>query len=297
MCRTAACMDMINPVPSSPPDGDEETAQWNRDLMSELLSSQFSQRTIPSAYGWRPGLESNRPIQNRLRQREQSCPNSARSHKMGRRRQIQHQTNIFLSLLKQLLWDSEQIWENRVCGIIVEHTDDIVAKVIMDSDNGDYTEYMSMKYLEEHAPGIPAPRPHGLIYFKPFCVMFMTDIPPKALMEIWPSLRHEEKMSMQQQLDDIFRRLRTIRQEDGYPLGGVTVEGVKEYRLSEEAQKMIVIKTAAEFNVLQFSTSNHGSNTHVKFLRLGEIGRANHLAHPARPVKAAAIGCGQVRKE
>lgn len=58
---------------------------------------------------------------------------------------------------------------------MVKRSDEIVAKVI--TGNTDYTEYTSMEYLEKKAPDIPAPRPHGLITFGHFRVIFMSYIP------------------------------------------------------------------------------------------------------------------------
>lgn len=133
--------------------------------------------------------------------------------------------------LKQLLWDSSKLWESVVRGVVVKCNEDIVAKVI--TGNKDYTEYTSMQYLAERASDLPIPRPHGLIAFGPFGVIFMSYIPDMTLTQAWPSLSHNEKLSIQRQLNDIFRRLRTLRQDDGNALGGVCEEGVKDLRIDE----------------------------------------------------------------
>ncbi|KUL81566.1 hypothetical protein ZTR_09938 [Talaromyces verruculosus] len=166
--------------------------------------------------------------------------------------------------LKQLLWDSLKLWENPVRGIVVKCNNEIVAKVI--TGNTDYTEYTSIEYLMKKAPDIPAPRPHGLIAFGPFRVMFMSYIPDMTLTQAWPSLSDKEKLSIQRQLDSIFCRLRAIRQDDSNMLGGVCGEGVKELRVNECAL-FTGITTIAQFNELQFSAVHHGSSTYVKFLR------------------------------
>lgn len=141
---------------------------------------------------------------------------------------------------------------------------DIVAKVI--TGNKDYTEYTTLQYLAEHVSDIPAPRPHGLIAFGPFRVIFMTCMPGVTLAEAWPGMSQEAKASVQQQLDGMFRRLRTIRQSDGKPLGGVAGEGAKEYRVDEMARWQD-ITTAKEYSDLQFTARHRGSATYVALLR------------------------------
>lgn len=133
-------------------------------------------------------------------------------------------------------------------------------------ENEDYTEYTGMQYIAERMPEIPAPRAHGMIQLMPFRAIFMSYIPGMTLNEAWPGLVHEEKASLQCQLDSIFRKLRTLRQADGNALGGVGGEGAKEYRLSERPQET-VITTAREFDSLQFSVPHHGSRTYIEFLR------------------------------
>lgn len=71
-----------------------------------------------------------------------------------------------------------------------------------------------MQYLAGKAPEIPALRPHGLIQFGPFCVMFMTYIPSMTLKGAWPKLSHEGKLSVQNQLNNIFKNLRSLRKDD-----------------------------------------------------------------------------------
>ncbi|OOO04132.1 hypothetical protein OAory_01049790 [Aspergillus oryzae] len=88
----------------------------------------------------------------------------------------------------------------------------------------------------------------------------------QTLAQAWPSLSHKEKISIQHQLDEIFCRLRTIRQDDGSPLGGVNGEGAKELRV-DECTLFKNITTTKEFNSLQFSARHYGSTTYVKLLR------------------------------
>nr|POE61837.1 hypothetical protein CFP56_73141 [Quercus suber] len=165
--------------------------------------------------------------------------------------------------VKALLWKSTKLWEFSPRGIVVKCDDEIVAKVIM--GNREFTEYTSMAYLEQKAPDIPAPRPHGLIALGAFRVTFMSYIPGMTLTKAWPSLCHNQKLSIRQQLDSIFSRLRTLRIDHGHTLGGVCGEGAKEMRI-DECATFKDITTTAQYSDLQFSAKTYGSKTYAKFL-------------------------------
>lgn len=165
--------------------------------------------------------------------------------------------------LKQLIWKSPKVWEFPARGVVVKCNQDIVAKVVW--GNWNYTEYTTMQFLAAQAPNIPAPRPHGLIAFGPFRVIFMSYIPDMTLTQVWPSLSHEGKLSIQQQLEDIFGQLRSLRQDDGKPLGGTNGEGARELRVDQRGL-FKNITTASEFSDLQFSARHHGSKTYIAFL-------------------------------
>ncbi|PYH87751.1 hypothetical protein BO71DRAFT_404391 [Aspergillus ellipticus CBS 707.79] len=169
-----------------------------------------------------------------------------------------------ISALNRLIWDSPKLWESHIRGIVVKCTEEIVAKVVW--GNRDYTEYTSLQYLMREAPDIPAPRPHGLIAFGPFRVLFMSYVPEMTLTEAWPNMSHEERQSIQHQLNDIFHRLRSIRQDAGKTLGGVCGEGAKDLRVDERGLFKDISKTK-EFDELQFSARHHGSSTYVRLLR------------------------------
>ena len=99
-----------------------------------------------------------------------------------------------IASLKQLLWNSQKLWQLISRGMVVKCNDEIVAKVIFGNNN--YTEYTSMEFLEKRMPDIPVPRPHGLIAFGPFRVIFMSYIPGVTLTQKWRSLSHNEKLSI-----------------------------------------------------------------------------------------------------
>lgn len=165
--------------------------------------------------------------------------------------------------LKQLLWDSPKLWESPVRGVVVQCSDNIVAKVVVEDQ--DFTEYTSMQFLAKRAPDIPAPRVHGLIALGPLRVIFMSRVPGITLAEAWPSLSHDEKLSIQRQLDEIFHRLRSLKQHNHW-IGGVCGEGAKESRISE-IDRFTDIRTPQEFSDLQFSARHHGSDVYVGLLR------------------------------
>ena len=172
--------------------------------------------------------------------------------------------DLLISSLNQLIWDSPKLWENPVRGVVVKCSEEIVAKVI--TGNQDYTEYTSMQYLAERVPGIPVLRPHGLIAFGPFRVIFMSYIPGVTLTQAWPNLPDQEKQLIQDQLDAIFCKIRTLRQVNGNVLGGVCGKGVKEPQV-DECALFKGITTVAGFENLQFSARHHGSNTYAEFVR------------------------------
>lgn len=166
--------------------------------------------------------------------------------------------------MKRLIKESPKLWENPIRGVVVKCSDNIAVKVLR--DHNDYTEYTTLQYLEREIPDIPVPRPHGLVAFSPFFAMFMTYIPTMTLKKAWPSLTHQGKVSVQSQLDGIFKRIRTLTCEDGHPLGGVCGEGVKSEHLGDFAYEY-PINTAAALENLQYSVKHYGSNTYIKFLR------------------------------
>lgn len=73
-----------------------------------------------------------------------------------------------------------------------------------------------------------------------------------TLTEAWPCLSHEQKISVQHQLDGIFRKLRSVRKADGHYLGlGGGVKG-------NEANTTVSTVVCS---------THHGSTTYAAFLR------------------------------
>ncbi|KAI9825692.1 MAG: hypothetical protein M1832_001036 [Thelocarpon impressellum] len=170
-----------------------------------------------------------------------------------------------LGSLKQMFRNAEKLAEGPASRIVLKCNDELLAKILRWRE--DRTEYSAMQYLAEHAPDIPAPRAHGLVRFPPFSVMFISYVPSMTLTRAWPALKHEHKVSVQRQLDDIFTRLRELKQEDGRPLGGVGGERAKISAGWFDDRATQEITTAAAYDDFAFSIAHQGTPTYAKFLR------------------------------
>ncbi len=102
----------------------------------------------------------------------------------------------------------ERLWEFSQKGVVLKCSATLVAKIIC-GDN-DYTEYIAIKYLAEHAADMPAPKLHGLEKFDCVRILFMTYFPSMTLKSMWSKLTLDVKVSIQKQLDDIFVKLRSV---------------------------------------------------------------------------------------
>ncbi|KAJ5917404.1 hypothetical protein N7466_010958 [Penicillium verhagenii] len=167
--------------------------------------------------------------------------------------------------LNDLILNSDIIFQLSIRnGAVVRCSDDLIIKTF--SCHEDFTEYHNLQYLAENAPDLPIPKPHGLITLGHIGVMFMSYVPGTTLQKVWPRLSHEGKLSIQNQLEAIFSRLRNLRQEDGAELGGLRGEGVKDWRIMENLSYK-GITTARGFTELQFSAKHRASPFYVKLLR------------------------------
>ncbi|KAJ6020781.1 multidrug resistance-associated protein [Penicillium herquei] len=156
------------------------------------------------------------------------------------------------------------VYDSSRSGAILKCSDNIVVKIFPSSR--DLTEYHNLQYLAENVHELPIPNPHGVIRIGDISAMFMSYVPGTNLDEVWSHLSHEGKLFIQKQLDDIFPRLRSLRQEDGAELGGVCGEGVKDYRIMDGLVYK-GITTARGFEALQFSAKHRASPCYVKLLR------------------------------
>ncbi|RDW91203.1 hypothetical protein BP5796_02368 [Coleophoma crateriformis] len=169
-----------------------------------------------------------------------------------------------VSSLSQMILSCERLWELPTRGVVLKCNTNLIAKIIRGNSN--YTEYTSIQYLAEHAPEIPAPKPHGLVKFHNVRILFMTHFPSMTLESAWPKLIHEDKISIQKQLNDIFIKLRSLVGDSEF-LGGVNSEGVQDRHL-EHNMNSKTISTVAQFENFQFSLMPpYDDLSWVKFLR------------------------------
>lgn len=130
----------------------------------------------------------------------------------------------------------------------------------------EYTEYSTLQYLVEHRPSIPAPRPHGLLRMGSVTIFFTSYLPGTTLEAVWADLADDRKASVRDQLDVIFRDLRSMEFPSGTPLGGVAGEGCKDQRrhLRRSNNPIFDVK---EFETFLFSDPKYGSVAFIDFLR------------------------------
>lgn len=172
---------------------------------------------------------------------------------------------ILAGKLKQMLRCSTKVFEGPFRGAIFKCSREIVAKVVR-MGGPDNTEYTSLQYLAQHIPEVPAPKPHGLVSLGHYIVMFMSFTPSKTLAEVWPSLTHHQKVSIQRQLDDILRSLRQMKQPDGLPLGWLGMGFVTDvHRFDYRSDHNII--TVADFENWKFSLSKFATDQYTKFIR------------------------------
>lgn len=112
--------------------------------------------------------------------------------------------------------------------MVLRVTADIVVKLSLGADDTD--EYSALEYLQQHLPGFPFPKPHGLIKLSHYYLMFMTYIPGSDLEKAWPQLDVVQKSSISSQLNTLFLELRSLPHPENKQLGGLQGQGCKDGR-------------------------------------------------------------------
>ena len=128
------------------------------------------------------------------------------------------------------------------------------------------TEHASLSYLEEHISTFPAPRPHGLVCLDSSYLLFMTYIPGLTLEEVWPQLQDSDKQALSDQLNAMFRELRSLPLPDSSRLGGVQGDGCKDGRRTVRATTKPIMGVE-QFKDWVFAGSRHPSPLYAEFLR------------------------------
>ncbi|KAG4430155.1 hypothetical protein IFR05_014365 [Cadophora sp. M221] len=149
---------------------------------------------------------------------------------------FQDPTQCLVAVLTRMISGSEKVWEGQTRGVVLKCDENLVAKII--SSNDDYTDVR---------------------------IMFMTYFPCITLEKAWGSLTHDDKVLIQQQLDEIFCKLRQLKNNGGR-MGGVGGEGVKEdHRFSHSSKG--IITTPEQFKDFRFSVSQAASTSWITFFR------------------------------
>ena len=176
------------------------------------------------------------------------------------------QDDAFSTALIELLDRSEMLFQyaHGCSTMVLRVSDNIVAKLIRDIDNT--TEFSSLQYLEQHAPGIPAPRPSGLVRIGRFLLMFSSFIPGEDLDKVWPKLDTSQKRDISCQLDAIFSKLRSVPRPADIPLGGVKGEGCKDARRWVRHSKAPIM-TPRDFEDFIFASPSTAKPLYVSFLK------------------------------
>ena len=172
----------------------------------------------------------------------------------------------FFTALTALIQDAEAVSSGPVPSrrMVVKCGADTIAKVIWGAE--EFTEYTTLQYLLEHRPSIPAPRPLGLLRMGRVSVLFTSYFPGTTLEAVWADLAADQKASVRDQLDAIFRDLRTMQLPYGMPFGGVAGEGCKDQR-RHLRRSTVPIFSAEDFETFQFSNPKYGSTMFIGFLR------------------------------
>lgn len=127
-------------------------------------------------------------------------------------------------------------------------------------------ELASLKYLKHHLPNFPAPRPHGLVRFHPWCLLFTSYVPGLDLEKAWAQLDDAQKRRISGQLDVYFAPLRLLPLPENGLLGGVDGSGCKDgrrfVRVSSEP-----ITDSRQFEDFIFTGSTSATPTYTGLLR------------------------------
>jgi hypothetical protein len=172
----------------------------------------------------------------------------------------------FTAGIIELLDRSEMLfqYDHGYSTMVLRVTETVVVKLIRESDNT--TEYSNLRYLQDHAPGIPAPRPCGLLKIGHYFLMFSSFIPGDDLDKVWPRLNVQQKQDLSTQLDSIFSELRSISLPPDMPLGGTGGEGCKDIRRNIRISAKPIMNSK-EFEEFIFTSSRPLSPIYLRFIK------------------------------
>lgn len=115
-----------------------------------------------------------------------------------------------VNTLKTVIRNSHFLWSGTAGGRFIAKLNENIAVRVTGGEQANH--HAAYQFLAEHAPDIPAPRPHGLIHLGNLSVMFFSYIPGITLEKAWSTLSHQQKTSISNQLDRIFARVRKFHE-------------------------------------------------------------------------------------
>ncbi|KAI0834658.1 phosphotransferase enzyme family protein [Hypoxylon sp. FL0890] len=178
--------------------------------------------------------------------------------------------------LNQAIENSQLLWS--LHGTFVLGLD--ASKVVKIGTSLDPDGVSNLQYINTHVAEIPTPSFLGALNSGQRSYIFMSRADGVALDTIWPELTVKHKLSIQEQLNDMFRALRAkpfnLHQDDGCTprIGSFTSGICKDTRRSQRVSKT-PIHTEAEFNDFLCHQTGRTVTPWIKMIRssLGECHR------------------------
>lgn len=118
----------------------------------------------------------------------------------------------------------------------------------------------------EHRPSILAPRPLGLLRIGRVSILFTSYFSGTTLEAVWADLAADQKASVRDQLNAIFRDLKTMQLLHDMPLSDIADEECKDQR-RHLRRSTVPIFSVKDFETFQFSDPKYGSTMFIDFLR------------------------------
>ncbi|KAI4665178.1 uncharacterized protein J4E88_010626 [Alternaria novae-zelandiae] len=127
----------------------------------------------------------------------------------------------------------------------------------------------NIQYVATHVPKLPIPHCLGVLRSDQRTCLFMSRATGTTLESVWPDLSTTQKTSVQEQLNSLFRLLRTPTAEDsgsGVRLGSFTSGLCKDLRRNQRISSA-PLRTEAEFNDFLLQHPNKTVTPCVEMLR------------------------------
>ncbi len=177
----------------------------------------------------------------------------------------EHSQSLLINL-NNIIKISEIIWQFKTCcdHMIIKCSANIVAKIVLSLEN--YTEYISMQYLVQHASDISTLKSLSLMSSNRTSYIFMFFVFDLIVNQIWSQLSRDQKVSISNQLNDALLRLRALNVPDSVSLDDVDDEECKDIRRHTRICQEFV-RTCAVFEDFKFFNSHFESFAYISLLR------------------------------